>query len=780
MRYVRRCNVLIASPSDVAAERDQVFRTIATWNGNADRPIVFVPLMWEKHAISDADRAPQAAIDEQLLNRADLLLAIFGSRLGTPTHDYPAGTIEELSRRTGKAAVFFREISQLDMDAADLAERLDQVQKLAAFQKSFGGFARKYTGATDLSEKVRDQLDGWANQLDDERSLPLVAWPAPWTFDGIVRFLGSQDKPLNLLFYNVELPTFRSPDVFAERWAFVNRFACVQRLVFLLPEYKIDRLRRLLPALVSGGQEKLLQRFHVCPQKDGSLPGSSRERVSSSLAFVTGCYGSDVNAGDFIPIADLAILSEPFASADYRDGSPDLQWEYNYFLSVDAEAILVPLRRLWREQYEASREVEMLSLLTRPAQAEDVERGLERIKQTASARTLKNEETYNLISQLRAKLFDPNVPSYLLNDVFELLDWNPAFELIFPTSRFYRNMSVKEFVECLDNRDEVKRHGLELADSALPVDMEQLLYTSPVYGKMRFTKIASRVVDPIKEETCGWIVALNVNHVEHWQVYEDDLKRTNEEQSLISLYALAADRILGKFPGYAQLVDAHVQGVHAARNVLDLGSGPGFLAAKLLAAGVAVTSIDINDAMMEITRRRCGGYPSFSAVKANVEKLHAPNEFYDVTKVGIGRLYDAACMLNIYQWLHDPAAVLRRLVEDELLSPGAPITISLLSGEREVEDLFKALNDLKGLQQTRRVAGSETSDLWEQGDFERFASVMKQFITRHIAGRYSSDDVRTHLTAAGYRIVESRRVGYAIGDRRFEGFPFFVAEAPRG
>ena len=42
---------------------------------------------------------------------------------------------------------------------------------------------------------------------------------------------------------------------------------------------------------------------------------------------------------------------------------------------------------------------------------------------------------------------------------------------------------------------------------------------------MRFTKIASRVVDPMTEETCGWIVALNVNDVEHWQVYEDDLKR---------------------------------------------------------------------------------------------------------------------------------------------------------------------------------------------------------------------------------------------------------------
>ena len=53
MAYVQRYNVLIASPSD--AERGQVFETVARWNGspgNADGRVVFVPLMWEKHAIS--------------------------------------------------------------------------------------------------------------------------------------------------------------------------------------------------------------------------------------------------------------------------------------------------------------------------------------------------------------------------------------------------------------------------------------------------------------------------------------------------------------------------------------------------------------------------------------------------------------------------------------------------------------------------------------------------------------------------------------------------------
>jgi len=438
---------------------------MATWNGslgNVDRPIIFVPLMWEKHAIADADKAAQSAINDQLLSRADLLLAVFNSRLGTPTNDYPAGTVEELSCRKGRAAVFFHDRPQLD----PRADGLEQLTKLIDFRSKFKGFARTYSDRNDLADKIRDQLDGWSRQLDTDDGIPLVARQAPWLFDEFTSRFGQQDKPVNLLYFNVELTTFRSPDVFAERWAFIQQLPSIRRVMFLLPEYKIDRLRRFLPALVSGGQETLLQKFHVCSQKEGSR--SARFRVSSSLAFALACHGHDIDeTQDCLPIASLAILSEPFSSANYQDADPDIQWNYNYYVSVGDNAIFTTLRRIWREWYEEPRAMPVLSLLTQ-AQSEDVvDRALNDRIQTFPKPPLKNEESYRLINQLRAKLFDPNVPSYLLNGVFELLDWNPAFEVIFPTNRFYRNMSVKEFVDCLDNSTDVKRRGLELVDSSV-------------------------------------------------------------------------------------------------------------------------------------------------------------------------------------------------------------------------------------------------------------------------------------------------------------------------
>jgi SAM-dependent methyltransferase len=285
------------------------------------------------------------------------------------------------------------------------------------------------------------------------------------------------------------------------------------------------------------------------------------------------------------------------------------------------------------------------------------------------------------------------------------------------------------------------------------------------------------VVDPKTHKT-GWIVALNIDHVDRRQAYENDLKRTNGEQLLISLHASSAERILRRFPGYSAIVNAHLQVMKAAgaRRVLDLGCGPGFLAKKLLAADVAVTSIDDNDAMIALTRRRCRDFSSLSAVKANFERLHAPrqqapNGFYDLTKIGIQPPYDGACMLNLYQWLRDPPGLFQALLQGRLLSPGAAVTISLC-GKEEIEELFGALNCL-----SRR----QSANSWKPEDFVQFSALMRYAIERYVIDHRpttSAEAVAEDLKAAGYRAVKQSQVAYEIDGQPFKGFPFLVAEAP--
>jgi hypothetical protein len=104
-------NVMIASPGDVARERAIAREGFLEWNAinAADRKIVLLPIGWDTHsAPSMADKA-QAVINSQVLERCDLLIAIFWTRLGTPTGEFASGTVEEIERhiKSGKSAMIY-------------------------------------------------------------------------------------------------------------------------------------------------------------------------------------------------------------------------------------------------------------------------------------------------------------------------------------------------------------------------------------------------------------------------------------------------------------------------------------------------------------------------------------------------------------------------------------------------------------------------------------------------------------------------------------------------
>ncbi|MFF1876091.1 DUF4062 domain-containing protein, partial [Kitasatospora herbaricolor] len=91
--------VMIASPGDVGEGREAVMRAITGWNESNSRArgIVVVPLRWEGVAPQAGDH-PQAIINAALLDNADALVGIFGSRIGTQTPTALSGTAEEIDR----------------------------------------------------------------------------------------------------------------------------------------------------------------------------------------------------------------------------------------------------------------------------------------------------------------------------------------------------------------------------------------------------------------------------------------------------------------------------------------------------------------------------------------------------------------------------------------------------------------------------------------------------------------------------------------------------------
>lgn len=90
--------IIIASPSDVAEERKIVREVIAEWNAvNAsERSLVLLPIGWETHSSPELSGRPQQIINDRLLKRADLLVGIFWTRIGSPTGKAVSGSIEEI------------------------------------------------------------------------------------------------------------------------------------------------------------------------------------------------------------------------------------------------------------------------------------------------------------------------------------------------------------------------------------------------------------------------------------------------------------------------------------------------------------------------------------------------------------------------------------------------------------------------------------------------------------------------------------------------------------
>lgn len=96
-------HVFVASPGDLTEERRAIEQVIQEWNRQpqpTDRTVILVPQLWEEDAIPlvGAGLDGQAVINQQLVDHADIVFALFRSRLGAATPRHISGTAEEIER----------------------------------------------------------------------------------------------------------------------------------------------------------------------------------------------------------------------------------------------------------------------------------------------------------------------------------------------------------------------------------------------------------------------------------------------------------------------------------------------------------------------------------------------------------------------------------------------------------------------------------------------------------------------------------------------------------
>jgi hypothetical protein len=127
-------NLLIASPSDVRQERNVVTDVIHAWNAAHYQTtgIMLHAVRWETHSYPASGDRPQAILNKQIVESGDILIGIFGYKLGTPTGAAQSGTIEEIEefRKAGKyVALYFSKA-----DVPRNADR-DQLKALEDYQR---------------------------------------------------------------------------------------------------------------------------------------------------------------------------------------------------------------------------------------------------------------------------------------------------------------------------------------------------------------------------------------------------------------------------------------------------------------------------------------------------------------------------------------------------------------------------------------------------------------------------------------------------------------------
>lgn len=166
--------LFIASPSDVATERDLVEDVVAEIN-RINSKHHLETLRWEKDTFSDVGDGPaQDVIERQLeIGQCDVFVLIMWHRAGSDAGDGRPGTIREFDgairarERQGKPHImaFFSE-KPVRPSAVDS----DQLRQLTAFKERVAptGLVSTYAGPADFEGRFREQL-----------SLLLATLPAP-------------------------------------------------------------------------------------------------------------------------------------------------------------------------------------------------------------------------------------------------------------------------------------------------------------------------------------------------------------------------------------------------------------------------------------------------------------------------------------------------------------------------------------------------------------------------------------------------------------------------
>jgi ubiquinone/menaquinone biosynthesis C-methylase UbiE len=336
-------------------------------------------------------------------------------------------------------------------------------------------------------------------------------------------------------------------------------------------------------------------------------------------------------------------------------------------------------------------------------------------------------------------------PSYVLDNNYYFLDWNPAFDvLVAKPLGLARADHCVDFIKRLENCDDVvERSKNVFAPGKDPlVDCEELRFQSPTYGLIKFHKIAALINDQ-KGNPLSWSVNLNIAAAEKEAELWRDLEQKLREVVNWSRYAVSYDKLLYPFTDYNELVDLVVSQLGDAQLCADLGAGTGNATLRLLEKNPSrhIWAIESNEMMLQYLKQKVGAHLGrLTAIKDDVVRLGALRYQNDY--------FDAAIMINVLYAVEDPLECLRQACR--ILKPGGVLVLSTPHRDTDVKKVLKKLRDVlqsKGLLESLAEEFETAKLVHEKMD--------------HLIHRDSKEDIQRYVGEAGLEICDWRDGEYA-------------------
>lgn len=188
MYFANVYKIFLASPSDVAKERQIARETINKWNElhSEETGIVLQAIGWETHSYASMGDRAQGVLNKQILQDADFLIGMFWTRIGTPTGDHESGTLEEIKEHidAGKPAMICFSDQPVQMGSVEQ----EQYNKLMEFKKEcYGkGLVTGYESLESFKTILNDSLVRRVNNKE-----PFVG------FENTERYFEEKIEPVN-------------------------------------------------------------------------------------------------------------------------------------------------------------------------------------------------------------------------------------------------------------------------------------------------------------------------------------------------------------------------------------------------------------------------------------------------------------------------------------------------------------------------------------------------------------------------------------------------------